>query len=234
MTLSENVERSKRPHPSSFERLSWYRRERQHVVPGGSTLIRTRIEGTVDYCLRPSRARVSCVRTKSSRIGGEEAEPPPQQYPFRRTRLCRFAFLPRQVRPIRGADALVSANPCPFPHSLCDLCLLYNPICAVVLRRSVVHDTIHAISDHGIDRSSGAPSLRSRASGPCGADARPGPRLVSGERRPRPRGAGPWPVWSLGPSRRRAAGSTSMQVDETAYMFPSNPRCPYIVVSFDT
>jgi hypothetical protein len=76
---------------------------------------------------------------------------------------------------------------------------------------------LNAVSDHGIDRSSGAPSLRSRALCPCGADARPGPRLVSGKRRPRPRGAGPWPVWSLRPSRRRVDRATSMQVDETAY-----------------
>ena len=75
---------------------------------------------------------------------------------------------------------------------------------------------LNAVSDHGIDRSSGAPSWRSRALGPCGADACPGPRLVSGERRSRPRGAGPWPVWSLRPSRRRVDRATSMQVDETA------------------
>ena len=73
-------------------------------------------------------------------------------------------------------------------------------------------DRQYAVSDHCIDRSSGTPSSRSRALGPCGADARSGPGLASGERRRLvPAEPGLWPVrsWGLYP-HIQGAGAASL------------------------
>ena len=146
-------------------------------------------------CL-PAGSRRS-TRDASARSHGPESHP------------CSVSL---DVRLHRNRSAHLSSSPrTPAPSGL--------ETDASTLRSPGWCPKLNTVSDHGIDRSSGAPSLRSRALGPCGADARPGPRLVSGERRPRPRGAGPWPVWSLRPSRRRATRAPSIQVDETAYRY---------------